>query len=258
MFISRRIFSAVVLCLVTAASADAQEKVLKIGTEGASPPFNNLASDGSLVGFDIDIANALCAEMKVKCEFLVQDWEGLIPALQAGKFDAIVSSMSITKERLKKVDFTEKYFDIPPAIAVPKDSTINGTSETDLANRSIGAAASTTHFYFAEKTYKQSTVQGYPSSLEMQGDLAGGRLDAMIDRLTMITDWLATQEGACCKNIGTVVPDPDVYGPGSGIAVRKGDVDLARQFNEAIKAIRTNGKYKEINDKYFTFDAYGK
>ena len=142
-------------------------QILKIGTEGAYPPFNNLTADGKLEGFDIDIANALCDEMKVKCEFVTQDWDGIIPALQAGKFDAIIASMSITEERKQKVDFTDKYYNTPPAIAAPKDTDIKGVTKEDLAGKTIGVATSTTHFNYAEKTYTDSTLKGYPSSQEV-------------------------------------------------------------------------------------------
>src|SRR4029079_17488304 len=124
----------------TIGSANAEEKVLKIGTEGAYPPFNNLTADGKLEGFDIDIGNALCEQMKVKCEWVTQDWNGIIPALQAGKFDAILASMSITPERAKQVDFTNKYYTTPSALAVPKDSPLKGVTKEDLAGKTIGVA----------------------------------------------------------------------------------------------------------------------
>jgi polar amino acid transport system substrate-binding protein len=239
-------------------AAGAEDKVLKIGTEGAYPPFNNLTSDGKLVGFDVDIAQALCDEMKVKCEFVTQDWDGIIPALQAGKFDAIIASMSITPERAEKVDFTNKYYNTPSALAVPKDSTLKGVTKEDLAGKSIGVATSTTHFNYAEKTYTDSTVKGYPSSPEEQLDLANGRLDAIEDDIVVLSQWLDTPDGACCKLLGTPNPQPvDIFGPGAGIAVRKGETDLVNKLNAAIDAIRANGKYKEINDKYFKFDVYG-
>jgi polar amino acid transport system substrate-binding protein len=237
--------------------ASAEDKVLKIGTEGAYPPFNNLTSDGKLVGFDVDIAQALCDEMKVKCEFVAQDWDGIIPALQAGKFDAIVASMSITPERAEKVDFTNKYYNTPPAIAAPKDSDIKGVSKEDLAGKTIGVATSTTHFNYSTKTYTDSTIKGYPSSQEEQLDLANGRLDAINDDITVLDAWLATPDGACCKLIGAIKPVPEIHGPGAGIAVRKGEKELVDKLNAAIDAIRASGKYKEINDKYFKFDVYG-
>jgi polar amino acid transport system substrate-binding protein len=239
-------------------SAGAQDKVLKIGTEGAYPPFNNLTADGKLVGFDVDIAQALCDEMKVKCEFVTQDWNGIIPALQAGKFDAIIASMSITPERAEQVDFTNKYYNTPSALAAPKDTTLKGVTKEDLAGKTIGVATSTTHFNYAEKTYTDSTVKGYPSSPEEQLDLANGRLDAIQDDIVVLSQWLDTPDGACCKLLGTPNPQPvEIFGPGAGIAVRKGETDLVNKFNAAIDAIRANGKYKEINDKYFKFDVYG-
>lgn len=241
------------------AAPAATQTALKIGTEGAYPPFNNLTPDGKLVGFDIDIANALCDEMKVTCEFVTQDWDGIIPALQAGKFDAIIASMSITPERAEKVDFTNKYYNTPSAIAGPKDSTIPATlTKADLAGKTIGVATSTTHFNYASQTYTDSTIKGYPSSQEFLLDLANGRVDAVQDDISVLSEWLKTPDGACCKIIGEPSPQPvEIFGPGAGIAVRKGETDLVNKFNEAIKAIRANGKYKEINDKYFTFDVYG-
>lgn len=237
--------------------AMAEDFNLKIGTEGAYPPFNNLTPSGQLEGFDIDIAKALCDEMKAKCEFVTQDWDGMIPALQAGKFDAIIASMSITDERKKQVDFTDKYYNTPPGIAAPKDTDIKGVTKEDLAGKSVGAQAATTHANYAEKTFTESDIKLYPTAEEYKLDIENGRLDAVNDDSVVLQQWLDSPEGACCKMVGTYKPVPEIHGPGIGIAIRKGETGLAEKFNAAIKAIRANGKYKEINDKYFKFDAYG-
>lgn len=246
--------AALALSMGAASAADMQ---IKIGTEGAYPPFNNLEADGSLVGFDIDIARALCEEMNAECEFVTQDWDGIIPALQAGKFDAIIASMSITEERKEKVDFTNKYYNTPPAVAVPKDSDINGSAAGDLAGKVIGVQGSTTHSNYAEATYTDSDIKQYPTADEYKLDIVNGRLDAVVDDIIVLQEWLSTEDGACCKIAGTITPDPAIHGEGAGIAVRKGEDELVQKFNAAIDAIRANGKYKEINDKYFDFDAYG-
>jgi polar amino acid transport system substrate-binding protein len=252
-----RIALAASTMMLAIGAAQAQETTLKIGTEGAYPPFNNLTADGKLEGFDIDIANALCDEMKVKCEFVTQDWDGIIPALQAGKFDAIIASMSITAERKEKVDFTHKYYNTPPAVVAAKDTDIKGVTKEDLAGKTIGVATSTTHFNYAEKTYTDSTIKTYPTSVEFLLDMANGRLDAVSDDISVLDEWLKTPDGACCKIVGTIKQIPEIHGEGAGIAVRKGETDLVNKFNAAIDAIRANGKYKAINDKYFPFDVYG-
>ena len=152
MRISRRLAmaaSAAVFALM-AGSAMAEGEKIVIGTEGAYPPFNNLEADGTLTGFDVDIAKALCVEMKAECTFVTQDWDGIIPALLAKKFDAIVASMSITPERLEKVDFSEKYYNTGPAIVVPKDSPITDATPEGMAGKSLGAQSSTTHSIYAE------------------------------------------------------------------------------------------------------------
>lgn len=259
MRISRRLAAAasVAVFVLMAGSAMADGEKVVIGTEGAYPPFNNLESDGTLTGFDVDIAKALCVEMKAECTFVTQDWDGIIPALIAKKFDAIIASMSITAERKEKVDFTNKYYNTPPAIVVPKDSLITEATEAALAGKSLGAQGSTTHSNYAEAHMKGADIKLYPTSEEYKLDIVNGRIDAVIDDVVVLSEWLKSADGACCKLLGTLPVDPVINGEGAGIAVRKGDDALREKFNKAIEAIRANGKYKEINEKYFPFDVYG-
>ncbi|MBN9053025.1 ABC transporter substrate-binding protein [Shinella sp. PSBB067] len=248
--------SAAVIALFASSAAMADGEKIVIGTEGAYPPFNNLESDGTLTGFDVDIAKALCEEMKAECTFVTQDWDGIIPALIAKKFDAIVASMSITAERKKQVDFSKKYYNTPPAIVVPKDSDIKEATPEALAGKTLGAQGSTTHSNYAEAHMKDAEVKLYPTADEYKLDIANGRIDAVIDDVVVLSEWLKTDDGACCKLLGTLPIDPVINGEGAGIAVRKGD-PLADKFTAAIAAIRKSGKYQEINAKYFPFDVYG-
>ncbi|MGG7517582.1 ABC transporter substrate-binding protein [Allorhizobium undicola] len=256
MRISPRFMAAASLAVLSlfAGSALAEEKLV-IGTEGAYPPFNNLEADGSLTGFDIDIAKALCTEMKVTCTFVTNDWDGIIPALQAKKFDAIIASMSITPERQQKVDFSKKYYNTPPAIAVPKDSPIK--SVDDLKGKIIGAQTSTSHANYAEKHMPKSELKVYPTADEYKLDISNGRVDAVIDDIVVLTQWVKSDAGACCKILTPLPIDKEINGEGAGIAVRKGETALADRFTKAIAAIRANGTYQKINAKYFDFDVYG-
>jgi polar amino acid transport system substrate-binding protein len=256
-FFKTATFAATLLGLAVSGALAEEATKLRIGTEGAYPPFNYIDTDGSVKGFDIDIALALCEEMKVECEIVTQDWDGIIPALLASKFDAIVASMSITEERKKSVDFTDKYYNTPPAIAAAKDSDIKGVTKEDLAGKVIGAQSSTNHAAYAEATYTDSEIKLYSTADEYKLDLANGRLDAVNDDIVVLSDWLKTEAGACCKIIGAIKPVPEIHGPGAGIAVRKEDTALRDKLNAAIAAIRANGKYEEINKKYFDFDVYG-
>ena len=248
--------SAAVFTLLSGAAMADGEKVV-IGTEGAYPPFNVLEADGTLTGFDIDIAKALCEEMKAECTFVTQDWDGIIPALVAKKFDAIIASMSITEERKQKVDFSAKYYNTPPAIVVPKDSDITEATAEALAGKTLGAQSSTTHSNYAEAHMKGAELKLYPTADEYKLDIANGRVDAVIDDVVVLSEWLKSDDGACCKLLGTLPVDPVINGAGAGIAVRKGETDLADKFTKAIAGIRTSGKYQEINAKYFPFDVYG-
>jgi polar amino acid transport system substrate-binding protein len=233
-------------------------KTIRVGTDATYPPFESIDASGKFVGFDIDILNAICDEVKAKCEYVNQDFDGIIPALLAGKFDVIDSSISITDERKKTIDFTNKYYNTPAAIVARKDAGIKGIGVDDLAGKAIGVQSSTTHANYAQKTYTKSDVKLYPSADQFKLDLVDGRLDAVNDDVVVLTDWLKQPPGSdCCVLVGTIKPVPEIHGVGAGFGVRKEDTDLRDLLNKGIAAIRANGKYKEINDKYFKFDAYG-
>ena len=242
--------------LALSASAVWAQETVRIGTEGAYPPFNYTDSSGELMGFDIDIANALCEEMEVTCEFVTQDWDGIIPALQANRYDAIIASMSITEERRQQVDFTEKYYNTPPAIAVLADSDMQEASLTAFDGMTVGAQSSTTHANYAEEKLEGADVRLYGTPAEYQADLESGRIDAVIDDVVVLSEYVDGTDGSV-KLLGTLTPDPVINGEGAGIALRQGEDELRERFNAAIQAIREDGTYEEIQSKYFDFDVYG-
>src|SRR5262249_2226370 len=237
-----------VLALV-AGGAGAEMKKVKIGTEGAYPPFNSIDPSGKLVGFDIDIANALCAAAKFECEFVIQDWDGMIPALQAKKFDAIIASMSITPKRLEVVDFSDKYYNTPVKFMAAKGAGITEFTADSLAGKKIGVQGSTTQEDFARAKFPKAEVASYATQDEANADLESGRLDLVLaDRVILQEGFLKTDAGAaCCELVGPDYSDPKILGPGQGIAIRKGEKDLVDAFNAAIAKIREDGTYKKIN-----------
>ena len=230
------------------------EETIRIATEGAYPPFNFVQADGTLAGLDVDMANALCAEMKAKCLIVPQDWDGMIPGLMAKKFDAVIASMSITEERKKQVDFTNKYYTTPLAIVVPKDSTLTGVTPEALSGKAVGAQAATTQADYATDKYGAAgaDVKLYPTNDEATADLQTGRLDALISDKFVVVDWLNKAGKECCRLLGDV-PGTETE---AGIAIRKGDDALRERFNGAIKAIVADGTYGKIVAKYFPFDIY--
>jgi len=239
---------------VSAASA---QDTLRIGVEGAYPPFSEKTASGDLVGFDIDIARALCAEMDVECTLVEQDWDGIIPALQAKKYDAIIASMSITPDRQKVVDFTDKYYQTPAKFAAKEGVDWADTPE-GLAGKTIGVQRGTIHDDYVSALYTDSEIKRYATQDEAYLDLQAGRVDAILaDSIAVSDGFLKTEAGEGYAFFGSDHTDPQYFGEGAGIAVRKGEDDLRQSLNEAIAAIRENGVYKEINDKYFEFDIYG-
>jgi arginine/ornithine transport system substrate-binding protein len=244
---------------VLSISAFAADKPLKIGIEAAYPPFASKAPDGSIVGFDYDIGNALCAEMQVKCVWVEQEFDGLIPALKVRKIDAILSSMSITDERKQSVDFSNRYY-LTPARLVMKAGTSGSDSLAEVKGKKIGVQRGSIHERFATEVLKPlgAEIVPYGSQNEVYLDVAAGRLDGTLADATLLQDgFLNTDAGKGYAFAGPSFTDVKYFGDGVGIAVRKGDSAHLDKINAAIAAIRANGKYKAIQDKYFDFDIYG-
>jgi len=252
------IVCAAVLALGASAAGAKDWKRIRIGVEGAYPPFSSVTPEGTLVGFDIDIANALCEQMGAECTLVQQDWDGIIPALLARKYDAIVASMSITEERKKKVAFTDKYYQTPARFAAPKGSDIE-ISEQGLAGKTVGVQRATTHDNFVSERFGDAVaIKRYATQDEAYLDAVAGRLDLLLaDSVAMKGGFLDTEQGQGWQFVGPSFTDREYFGEGAGIAVRKEDVELVEKLNEAITAIRANGTYDRIASKYFEFDVYG-
>ncbi|BCX17032.1 MAG: ABC transporter substrate-binding protein [Geminicoccaceae bacterium] len=233
-------------------------KKIRIGVEGAYPPFSEVGPDGKLKGFDIDIAYALCAKIGAECELVMQDWDGMIPALLAKKFDAIVASMSITEERKKRVDFTDKYYQTPARFVRKKGSGIEITKE-GLKGKRIGVQRATIHDNYLTDNYGDTVeIVRYGTQDEANLDMLAGRVDLLLaDSIALLDGFLKTEKGKDFEFVGPELRDKKWFGEGAGIAVRKEDQDLKRLLNEAIKAIRADGTYDAIAKKYFDFDIYG-
>jgi arginine/ornithine transport system substrate-binding protein len=237
--------------------AGAAQSTLRVGVEGAYPPFSEIGTDGKLKGFDIDIAHVMCERLKTKCELVQAEFDALIPALRAKKFDAIVASMSITPERKKNVDFTVKYYQTPARMIVRDDAKVE-ISAAGLKGKKIGVQRTTIHDRFATATFKQSEIVRYSKQDEVFLDMKSGRIDAtLVDAIAGDIGFLKTPAGKGFVFAGPQYTDPAFFGDGAGIAVRKGDDKLRRQLNDAIAAIRADGTYKKIQERYFAFDIYG-
>lgn len=252
----RRLIAAAVVAASAGTASAGEFGTLKIGTEGAYPPFNYVDTDGSIKGFDVEIGLALCEKIGAKCEVVAQEWDGIIPALLAKKYDMIIASMFITEERKKVVDFTKPYYKAAMTHVVPKDSPITEFTDKALAGKIIGAQGGTTQAEFVEKTYPSATLKTYPTQDEVNLDLASGRLDLQVGDFLPMFDWVHKDAGACCKMAGEPITDPAFVGEGVGIAVRKEDGKLREALNKAIDEVVADGTYKKINDKYFKIDLY--
>ena len=248
---------------------------IKIGTEGAYPPWNSKDASGKLIGFEVELAYTLCRYIGQQCEIVEQDWDGMIPALIMRKFDAIMAGMSITAERQKAISFSQGYADEVASLAVMKGSDLEGMNTPEginltlggsgvkktlktltgaLAGKTVCTQTATIHQNFLESgDVGKINLRTYKTQDEVNLDLASGRCDVALAAAVAFTDY-AEKSGKPVVLVGPTFSG-GAFGNGVGVGIRKDDTELLKAFNKAIDKARKNGDISRIATKWFGFDA---
>ena len=254
----KNIFALSLLAAAVGFSGAAAAQDLRVAVDPTYEPFVFKTDAGELAGFNIDFANAVCEQIKRKCVFVEQVWDSMIPGLQSRRYDVIISDMSITDARKRVIDFSDRYYKTPSTIVVKKSYPF--TDEASLKGTTLGVLKGSTQerYAFGELEKYGVKVVPYDAQDQVYLDIRAGRLDGTVaDRAEVNGGFLSKPEGAEYTAVGRDLLDDKYFGEGMGIALRKGQPELKEQLNQAIKTLRSNGKYEEISVKYFDFDPYG-
>lgn len=233
------------LIALASTHAMAQEEI-KFATEATYAPFEYMDDNNQMQGFDIDLANALCKEMEAKCSFQNQAFDSLIPALKFKRYDAAISAMDITEARLKQVSFTDTYYDNAAAFVSVKGKI---ATQNDLKGKRVGVQNGTTHQSYLADQNPEVTAVPYASYQDAFIDMQNGRIDSVFGDTAVVAEWFKTNDELAY--VGEPVTNKQYFGNGFGIAVNKDNQELVTQLNDALAAIKENGEYQAIFDKYF-------
>ncbi len=226
---------------------------ITIATEGAFPPFNYLDRKGMPAGFEMELAQEACQRIKAECEFVVLKWDELIPGLIEKKFDIIMSSMEVTRERRQRMGLSRRYYLSPGAFIAPKGAPYDGPPSL-LRNKRIGIQKDSTHADWADKSFRRSAqLKRYASVQEALTALANDEVDAVFGDKAQLWLWSQKPEGKCCELVGQDIKDTQTLGVGVAAGLRKEDIKLREALNKAFGEMMTDGTYKKLNDKYFPF-----
>lgn len=221
-----------------------QAKDITFAMEPSYPPFELTNEKGEIIGFDVDVANAICKEIQATCHFKAQSFDSLIPGLRAKRFDAAISAIDITEARGKQVGFSEPYYD-------SSASFIGVKGKADLATaKNVGVQNGTTYQQYVVAEAKQYAPKSYASLQDAILDLKNGRIDVIFGDTAVLADMLSKQ--ADLSFTGDKIDDKKYFGNGLGIAVNKGNTDLLNDLNKGLAAIKANGEYQKIYDKWMT------
>lgn len=255
-------FASGLLVAGAATMASAEEGVLRIGTEGDAPKFSMADPSGNVTGFDADIANGICAELKVKCKFVVQTFSSLVPSMDSDRFDVIISGLGITAEREKKIDYSIPYATTPLYFVVAKDSPLAALKSLDeikkaIVGKTVGVPTGTTYARFIEKRMTGADLKTYDAVTQLTADLASGRIDVAFGDSPTWVDFLATPDGANFAKIDVRIismDDPEVLGRGMGVGMRKGNTDLKAKVDVALCKMINDGTVKKASVQWFQDD----
>lgn len=254
----KKLAVSVVLALAASGVYAKDLQVIRFGVDPTYAPFESKAPDGTLVGFDIDLGNAICEKLKVKCVWVENSFDGIIPALKAKKFDGILSSMSVTEKRQAQIAFSDKISNVLPRLIAKKGSDLQPTVES-LQGKRVGIEQGSTQETYARTYWAQKgvTITTYQNQDLVYQDLMAGRLDAALQSSVQADlGFLKTANGRDFAFAGSELRDPKTLGVGAGIGLRKEDNELREQINGALAEIIKDGTYQTISNKYFSFDVY--
>jgi len=242
--------SALTLCVAAGVATAKEYKELRFGVDPSYAPFESKAADGSLVGFDIDLGNAICAELKVKCKWVESDFDGMIPGLKANKFDGVISSMTVTPVREKAIDFSSELFSGPTALVYKKGSGVSDVAS--LKGKKVGYEQGTIQEAYAKAVLDKAGVEtkAYANQDQVYADLLSGRLDATIqDMLQAKLSFLKSAQGADFEVSQPV--DSELLPSKTAVGIAKGNAALKALVDKGIKAMHDDGTYDSIQKKHF-------
>jgi polar amino acid transport system substrate-binding protein len=232
-------------------------RAIRFLTDDDYPPLNFALADGSLSGFNVDIARAICEELLIGCTIQARRWDTLIDSLETGKGDAVIASIAMSAAARARIDFTQPYYQTPARFATRKDSLLADATPAALFGRSVGVVAGSAHESYLATFFPGATPKTYPSFAALHDALKGGAIDAAFADGLSLTVWLAGESSAdCCVFKGGPFNESRFFGEGVGIAVRKEDADLRRAMDWALARLAARGVYAEIYLKYFPVGFY--
>lgn len=234
------------LLLASAAFTAQAADPIRFASSATYPPFEFMDKDNKIAGFDIDLAKALCKEMKVECTHSNHAFDSLIPALKFRRYDVVISGMDITPERSQQVLFSKPYYDNSAVLVIRKGTL---TSTDQMAGKRVGMENGSTHQKYLNEKHPEIKTVPYDSYQTAVIDLKNGRLDAVFGDTAAVNEWLKTSPEL--TTLGEHIADPAYFGAGLGIAVRLDNTELMDKINQALDTVKKDGTYQQISDKWF-------